>query len=61
MVKIWCEWDMGFSRAINNYDSVYNTMKEALADLETRDWEMVGYNTWQEVEEDRLLYIEELE
>ena len=51
----------GFSRAINNYDSVYNTMKEALADLETRDWEMVGYNTWQEVEEDGLLYIEELE
>lgn len=61
MVKIWCGWDMGVSRAINNYDSVYNTMKEALADLETRDWEMVGYNTWQEVEEDGLLYIEELE
>ena len=51
----------GVSRAINNYDSVYNTMKEALADLETRDWEMVGYNTWQEVEEDGLLSIEELE
>lgn len=60
MVKIWCEWDMGFSGAINDYDSVYETMEEALADLETIDWKMVDYNTWQEVEEDGLLDIEEL-
>lgn len=37
MVKIWGEWDMGFSGAINDYDSVYATMEEALADLETRE------------------------
>ena len=60
MVKIWCEWDMGFSGAINDYDSVYGTMEEALADLETRNWKMVDYNTWQEVEEDGLLSIERI-
>ena len=33
---------MGFSGAINDYDSVYETMEEAVADLETRNWKM-GY------------------
>ena len=51
---------MGFSDAINDYDGVYETMEEAVADLETRNWKMVDYNTWQEVEEDGLLSIEEL-
>ena len=60
IVKIWCEWDMEFSGAINDYDSVYGTMKEALADLETINWKMVEYNNWQEVEEDGLLSIEEI-
>ena len=60
MIKVWCEWDTGFSGAINDYDSVYETMEEAIAELETRDWKMVGYNTWQEVEEDGLLDITNL-
>lgn len=51
----------GISGVIDDYDSVYNTMEEALADLETRNGKMVDYNTWQEVEEDGLLSIEELE
>ena len=60
MVKIWCEWDMGFSGAINDYESVYDTMEDAIKDLESRKWSMVDYNTWQEVEEDGLLNVEEI-
>ena len=51
---------MEFSGAINDYDSVYGTMEEAVADLETRNWKMVEYNNWQEVENDGLLSIEEI-
>lgn len=60
MIKIWCEWDMGFSGAINDYESVYKTIQEALVDLEKVNWKMVGYSTWQEVQEDGLLDVSEL-
>lgn len=60
MVKIWCEWDMGFSGAINDYESVYATMEDAIKSLESRNWKMVGYNSWEEVESDGLLCVEEI-
>jgi hypothetical protein len=58
MVKVWCEWDMGFSN-INDYDSVFETLKECHEVLDNVNWKQVGYDTWQEVEEDGLLSIED--
>ena len=58
-VKVWCEWDMGFSN-IDDYNSVFDSNNEALAALYAADWKMVGYNTWQEVYDDGLLTIEEV-
>ncbi len=60
MIKIWCEWDMGFSGAINDYESAYDTMEDAIKALDSRKWSIVGYNTWQEVEADGLLSVEEI-
>ena len=51
---------MGFSGAINDYESIYDTMEEAIEDLESRDWKMVGYSSWEEVDSDGLLYVEEI-
>lgn len=59
MVKVWCEWDMGFSNITDNY-SVFETREDAIKALEGADWESVDYKNWQEVEEDGLLSIDEL-
>lgn len=60
MVKIWCEWDMGFSN-VSDYYTVVETKEEAIKILEEADWDMVGFNTWQEVEDEGLLSIEEMD
>ena len=59
-VKVWCEWDMGFSN-INDYESVFDSMEEAIKVLEKVSWGIVGFNTYEEVVEAGLLFIEELE
>lgn len=51
--KIECEWDMGFKYIYDNYE-------EAVRAVEEVDWTEAGYETWQEVEADGLLSIEEL-
>jgi len=58
-VKVWCEWDMGFSN-INDYESVFDSKEEAIKVLEKVSWEEVGYTNWEEVSKDGLLSIEEI-
>ena len=59
MVKVWCEWNMGFSN-IDDNTSVFQTREEAIRVLDNVDWSEVEYNSWQEVQEDGLLSIEEV-
>lgn len=60
VVKVWCEWDMGFSN-IDDYYSVFENMEKVIETLENVDWKMVGYDTWQDVDADGLLGIQEIE
>ena len=60
MVKVWCEWDMGFNGfVIDSYNTVYNSKEEAIEDISKADWEMVGFSSWEEVADEGLLDIEE--
>lgn len=61
VVIVWCEWDMGFSNIDGEYYSVFENMEKAIETLENVDWKMVGYDTWQDVDADGLLDIQEIE
>lgn len=58
-VKVWCEWDMGFSN-IDDNNSVFDSREEAIEILEQVNWKQIGCENWQEVESDGLLTIEEI-
>ena len=60
MVKVWCEWDMGFNGyIIDDYTTIYNSKEEAIEDISKVKWKMVGFDSWEEVEAQGLLDIEE--
>ena len=61
MVKVWCEWDMGFSNIDGDYYSVFENMEKAIETLENANWKDVEYSSWEEVEQDGLLTIEYIE
>lgn len=56
---IWCEWDMGWN--YGDSDGIYKSIEDAHTHLESINWQDVGYDTWQDVEEDGLLNISTLE
>jgi len=58
-VKVWCEWDMGFSN-INSYNSIFDSKEQAIKVLEKVSWGELGYTNWEEVSKDGLLSIEEI-
>lgn len=60
MIKVWCEWDMYLPNTFGNYYTIFESKELAIEHLEKVDWTCVGYNTWQEVEEDGLLDITNL-
>ena len=62
-VKIWCEWDMGFSNIDGRNYSVFENKEKAIKTLEKVDWAFTGdnYESWEEVEQDGLLNITEIE
>lgn len=57
--KTWCEWDFGWN--FNEYSGVYKSLEDVHTHLESIIWQDVGYDTWQDVEEDGLLTIEAIE
>lgn len=60
MIKVWCEWDMGFNGyVVDDYNTIYDTKEEAIVDISKANWKMVGFNSWEEVEAQGLLNIEE--
>ena len=60
MVKVWCEWDMGFNGyVVDDYTTIYNSKEEAIEDISKVKWKMVGFDSWEEVEAQGLLDIEE--
>ena len=60
MVKVWCEWDMGFNGyVVDDYNTIYNSKEEAIEDISKVNWKMVGFDSWEEVEAQGLLNIEE--
>lgn len=61
VVKVWCEWDMGFSNIDGDYYSVFENMEKAIETLENANWKDVEYSSWEEVEQDGLLTIEYIE
>jgi hypothetical protein len=61
VVKVWCEWDMGFSNIDGDYYSVFENMEKAIETLENANWKYVEYSSWEEVEQDGLLTIEYIE
>jgi hypothetical protein len=52
--RIWCEWDMGFSKS-------YSTREKAQQAIDKIDWEDEGLGTLEEIIEDGMVYIEEEE
>lgn len=62
MIKVWCEWDMGFNGyVVDSYNTIYDTKEEAIADISKANWKMVGFDSWEKVEAEGLLNIENYE
>lgn len=60
MIKVWCEWDMGFNGyVVDDYNTIYDSKEEAIEDISKANWKMVGFDSWEEVEAEGLLEIEE--
>ena len=60
MIKVWCEYDMGFSGVFGtfgNYYTIYRNEEEMELELLTVDWTQVGYESCAEAEDDGILSI----
>lgn len=61
MIKVWCEYDLGFeSHAIDAYNYIFKSMKDAKKFLSTADFDSIGYKNWEEAEKYGDLKIEKV-
>ncbi len=56
MYKVWCEYEMDWN-VDSSHIGVYTTEGKMIEDLESKDWDDVGYESWQQAESDGMLDI----
>lgn len=54
-----CEWDMGLN--IDGTNGCYSSHGNIIAALSSINWDSVGYESWEEAQEEGLLQITEFE
>ena len=59
LYTVWCEYDMGFNDGGNK--GVYSSEEERLKALESVDWSLAEFSSWEEALEEGLLELKEIE
>lgn len=59
MYKVWCEYDLDWN--IDEHIGVYRTKAKMESDLKKKDWEDLGYDSWQDARDNGMLDIEKIE
>ena len=54
--KVWCEYDLEWNLTENV--SMYRTEKKMIENLESKDWDEVGYDNWEAAREAGMLDVE---